>query len=86
MAWTQQNTSIKVDAPPVGGRVDRLDELPKNRLELVEGLAGESFGLHAARAAGLPDAVLRLAQAKREELDSEEEGAVVVYVASSFNK
>jgi DNA mismatch repair ATPase MutS len=38
--------------------------------KLVEGLADESFGLHAAKAAGLPDAVLRLAQAKREALGS----------------
>ena len=38
--------------------------------KLAPGLAAESFGLHAAKAAGLPDAVLKLAQAKAEELEA----------------
>ena len=36
--------------------------------KLAPGLADASFGLHAAKTAGLPEAVLRLAQEKAEEL------------------
>ena len=54
----------------VGGGTLDIDSELVMLYKLVEGLADESFGLHAAKAAGLPDAVLRLAQAKREALES----------------
>ena len=54
----------------VGGGTLDIDSELVMLYKLVEGLADESFGLHAAKAAGLPDAVLRLAQAKREALGS----------------
>ena len=57
-----------------GARLDVDSELVM-LYKLVDGLADESFGLHAAKAAGIPDAVLRLAQAKRDELESNPEGA-----------
>jgi len=43
--------------------------------KLVPGLADASFGLHAAKSAGVPEGVLRLARAKAEELRGKRAGS-----------
>ena len=48
MARTQQITSIKVDAPPVGGRVDGVNERPEDRLD-QPGREAEVRAVAAAR-------------------------------------
>ena len=63
MARTQQITSIKVDAPPVGGRVDRLDELPQNRLD-EPGREAEVSTAEAARVHS-PERLRELVKAER---------------------
>ena len=49
MARTQQTTSIKVDAPPNKGRVDRLDEFPEDRFDQP----GREAEVRAVAAAGV---------------------------------